>query len=338
MNMQTPPPRKLEFRLFDDIDITQRKIWLVEDFIGAGEHSCVFGPPGGSKSMIAVDMAAHIAAGVPWFGRRVQQGAVLFVAAERGGLVQRRLAAIKKVHGFSNIPLGVVSTNIDLCRNLLDADAIVRAMAELCAQTQQEPRLITIDTTSRAMAGGDENSPKDVGAFVAAVSRIQEATGAHLQVTHHVPHEQNRMRGHGALLAACDTTIAVERTGDLRTATVMKSNDGEEGGSVAFTIDGIELCVDSETGKATTAGIVVPSDATPITNKPAEPQLTANQRTMFGLLHEAGARGLSTDEWNAKTRELDIGTRRPATLHDIRMALKGKGLIQETANGWTVRH
>jgi AAA domain-containing protein len=65
---------QLSFTLYRDIELEPRKLWLVYDYLGAGELSCIFGPPGSGKSVLAGDLAAHVAAGRFWFGRRVQQG------------------------------------------------------------------------------------------------------------------------------------------------------------------------------------------------------------------------------------------------------------------------
>jgi len=45
---------------------------------------------------------------------------------------------------------------------------------------------------------------------------------------------------------------------------------------------------------------------------------------MFSILHAAGARGLDLEQWNEQARAVGIGTKRPATLLDLRMALKAK--------------
>jgi hypothetical protein len=58
---------------------------------------------------------------------------------------------------------------------------------------------------------------------------------------------------------------------------------------------------------------------------------------MFSILHAAGNRGLSQDEWYEQAKAIGIGTTRPATLFDIREALRTKGMIVETMNGWTVK-
>ena len=66
----------IRYTRFADITVAPVKRWLVKDFIGAGELSCVYGPPGSAKSVLVGDLAAHIAYGKEWMGRRVTQGAV----------------------------------------------------------------------------------------------------------------------------------------------------------------------------------------------------------------------------------------------------------------------
>lgn len=88
-----PKERGLTFVAFADVEEHPRKDWLVRDFLGAGEMSAIYGMPGTAKSALAGDLGAHVAAGLPWFGRQVSQGAVLYIAAERAALVNRRMAA-----------------------------------------------------------------------------------------------------------------------------------------------------------------------------------------------------------------------------------------------------
>jgi hypothetical protein len=69
-----------------------------------------------------------------------------------------------------------------------------------------------------------------------------------------------RMRGHGALLGAMDTTVHVVKADSIRTATVVKANDSEEGERVAFTLDSVVIAKGSD-GEDTTAPVVVPAEA-----------------------------------------------------------------------------
>jgi RecA-family ATPase len=190
--------------------------------------------------------------------------------------------------------------------------------------------LIVIDTISRALCGGDENSPKDMGAIVAATSRLQAETKAHVLWVHHMPQDgAERLRGHGALLGAMDTTVHVAKTANQRTATVVKSNDAEEGESIAFTLESVTI------GQDTTAPVVIPAD--PIARAQSnEPKLTKNQQTMFSLLRGAGASGLTTEQWNQQARTVDIGTKQKADLYDIRAALKSKDLVRQYGDRWNI--
>ena len=257
---QTRTNKGLHFTLYRDIERAPRKVWLVENILGEGELSCMFGAPGCGKSVLANDRAAHIAAGRPWFGRQVTRGGVLYVAAERAALGRRRFAAFRIHHALDDLPLAVVSGAIDLRSSHADADTIIGLARRLQDETGQKTVLIDIDTVSRVLAGGDENSSKDIGALIGNLTRIQEATGAHISLVHHVPHDQQRMRGHGALLAACDVTVHVENTGAFRTARVDKTNDGADGESLAFTFATVELHRDLDTGQLTEAPIVQPVD------------------------------------------------------------------------------
>ena len=79
-----------------------------------------------------------------------------------------------------------------------------------------------------------------MGAFVANVAQLQEVTGAHVLLIHHVPQDGNvRLRGHGALLGSLDTVVAIEKSGAIRTATVQKDNDGVEDRQIAFDLKSI---------------------------------------------------------------------------------------------------
>ena len=144
-------------------------------------------------------------------------------------------------------------------RNPQIVAAIISIVKEVEAATGQQVVLIVIDTISRALCGGDENSPRDMGAIVAATSRLQTETAAHVCWIHHIPIDgTERLRGHGALLGAMDTTISVVKQADgVRTATVAKSNDSEEGEGVAFTLDSVVIGEDAD-GNVTTAPVVVP--------------------------------------------------------------------------------
>jgi hypothetical protein len=105
--------KALSFTMFADIDPAPRKTYLVEGLIGSNETSAFAGAPGSGKSVLAGDLACHIAAGIPWLGRPVHNGAVIFLAAERSKLTERRFAAFRKHYKIDDLPLAIVAGAVD---------------------------------------------------------------------------------------------------------------------------------------------------------------------------------------------------------------------------------
>jgi hypothetical protein len=206
-----------------------------------------------------LDAGCHVAAGLDYCGRRVTQGCVLYIAVERGAVVQRRVLAWCQHHAHMDIPLAVVAEMIDLRTGQVDADRII-ATAKAFAQATGLPIVwIIIDTLNRALAGGDENSSKDMGAVIAAVDRIQRATNAHCSLIHHVPVDRtDRMRGHSSVLGAVDLTVRITKEGKGKTVTVEadKANDLVEKPRFAFQFEPVELARDGLT--VATAPVLVP--------------------------------------------------------------------------------
>ena len=120
--------------------------------------------------------------------------------------------------------------------------------------------MLAIDTVSAALFGGDENSSKDMGSFINTIRGIQAKAACHVVLTHHVPHDAARLRGHGALLGALDLTMEVTKSDSGHRAEVRKINDGPEKQSLNFKLESVLIKVDPD-GCEITAPVVVPLDA-----------------------------------------------------------------------------
>lgn len=256
------PPSTLRVtyvRDFGDEDL--EKVWLVEDFLGQSEATAFYGLPGCGKSVVIADGAAHVATGRSWFGRAVNRGAVVILAAERAKLVRRRLKAWQKFHRVDDLPIAVVDGIFDLCTGLDQARDVVRIVAQAEVDLGLPVVWIIVDTKQRAMAGGDPNSDQDVGAFIASVGVMQE-TGAHVTIVDHVPHTApDRLKGSGALAGAVDGSFLVKNEGFARTITIGSKppNDGPEELRLAFELKGVEIHR-TPFGKVTEAPVVIRKD------------------------------------------------------------------------------
>lgn len=206
----------------------------------------VYGQSNSGKTFWTTDLALHIAAGRPWCGRRVDQGGVVYCVLEGGIGFQNRVSAWKEETGLGGYDLPFVS--IPAALNLLspdgDTERLIAAIAWATQRMTSPLKLIVIDTLARALAGGNENAPDDMGALVVNMDLIREKTGAAVLFVHHSGKDQARgARGHSSLQAAIDTEIEVvdTETGGIRTATVAKQRELTKGDVFEFSLRVVEL-------------------------------------------------------------------------------------------------
>jgi hypothetical protein len=203
---------------------------LIESMVPKNGMTVLYGPSGTFKSFVALDWALSVAAGIPWFGRQVQQAPVVYVAGEGVAGMKLRIQAWQLSHGgadptehFHLLPNAV---------NLLDTDEMVRvagALAGVNMELGQPCGLLIVDTMARALVGGDENSARDVGLFIANLDEIVRPLAS--LVVHHSGKDGGVERGSSALRGAADSMIKTERSEkDKRNLTLKcaKSKDAEE--------------------------------------------------------------------------------------------------------------
>jgi hypothetical protein len=200
-------------------------------------------------------MAWSIASGTEWHGARCKGGPVLYLATEGGGTFKHRVYAIKTRRDDKDVPLYVRPSPVDLLRPDADLDELIQLCDEIKTQTGEDCAAIVVDTVSRAMAGGNENGPEDMTAFIANVDALRAATGAHCMLVHHSGKDLAAgARGHSSLRAATDTEIELEvsKEDDLRFARATKQRDMATGAEFAFTLKVVDLGLDEDMDMVTT--------------------------------------------------------------------------------------
>src|SRR5215218_8363569 len=73
--------------------------WLIDGIIPDKGKVMLFGEEGSHKTFIAIDMALCVATGTDYHGRAVERGHVVYVAAEGGAPIAKRLEAWEQHHG-----------------------------------------------------------------------------------------------------------------------------------------------------------------------------------------------------------------------------------------------
>src|SRR5438309_6030455 len=67
--------------------------WLVENVIPEGGLVGLYAPPESLKSFVSIDLSLCVATGLPWHGHQVQKGFVVYISAEGGGGIGKRILA-----------------------------------------------------------------------------------------------------------------------------------------------------------------------------------------------------------------------------------------------------
>jgi hypothetical protein len=230
--------------------------WIVKGVLPQAEFGVLYGASGSGKTFFALDLAATIARGGEWRGRKTNAGAVVYVAAEAQEGIKKRLAAYDQQFGTA----GNRPRIMPAAPNLLsaeDADAIVTS-----TNLRGGASLIVIDTMA-ASHTGDENSTKDMGIFIGLCKYISQHTGAMVLVVHHTGKDDTKgLRGSSAIYAAADVVIEVFKNQSLHAAKITKQKDGEVNLEFGFTLPVIEVGQDQD-GDPITTCVVQPSDDVP---------------------------------------------------------------------------
>lgn len=277
--------------------------WLIEDVLTVGEVSMIAGPSRHGKSFAAVDEGLAVARGVPWLGNATVRGGVIYIAAESGRGVKKRLRAYRAWNELKpdvDLPFILLPGQFDLY-GAEDNTAALLDDAKLYDTYFKETfgvplRLIIIDTFAAATPGADENSSKDVGLALKRATAISTQTGANVQLVHHMNAGGTKPRGWTGILANIDTVATVEKHEKrvdedgrpIRYVTLSKNKDGEDGRTFRFVLRQVEVSLDKR-GKPITSCVCVPpkEDIDPDRTEDAGFNATDNDRQFLKCISDA---------------------------------------------------
>lgn len=313
--------------------------WLVKGLIGARDLVLVYGQTSCGKTFWTIDLVASIAAGLRWRQRRVRRTPVAYVAAEAGQTILRRFVAWRDRNlGEARqeaVPLAIIPRAFNLLQPL-EVAALMRQLRDLSADVGTPVGLVVIDTLSRSMPGGDENSAEDMTKVIAAADRIREELGATVALIHHSGKDVQRgARGHSALAAAADTIVSIVD----RVATFEKVRDGVANTALPFDLEVVDFGRDEDGEAITTCVAAACDEPPPQVGGPRLVGLGENQEKALGILRRqlaAARRHLAergddpasawilTVGWRDECEKKGIDRRRWA---EVRKGLEDRGLV-----------
>ncbi len=209
--------------------------WLMHPLIPENGVIGLYGQPSGGKSFIALDWAMHISEGMAWLGEfPTKQAPVVYIAAEGGRGIQKRVRAWMREYGKEELP-GMYWLVSPLY--VRDEGVVEAFLAELEKQDIY-PGLVVLDTLSRSFGSGEENSSADMGHFTDAVMRLAAGRYMSALVVHHTNATGSRERGHTSFRGNLDAMFSCvsEKNGDGRITLLTLKNDKQKDDVEAPTI------------------------------------------------------------------------------------------------------
>jgi len=176
---------------------------------------------------------------------------------------------------------------------------------------------VIVDTFARCFSGCDENSVKEVGAFVAAVDRIRQETGAAVILLHHPDKKGKAERGSTSLRGAVDTIIRMDQSGSTLTLECEKQKDSAPFAPITAALRVVDL------GEGETSCAVVPADR--------RARLSEKSSSVLTTLESFGPEGATATSWEQASRMPK------ATFYRLRKELVERGLVEKRGSKYVSR-
>jgi hypothetical protein len=287
--------------------------WLIEKLFPVESLLGLYGPSGHGKSFLALDWALSIARGGEWLGRSVRQGPVVYIAAEGGRSIRRRVAAWMDERGCPTLPGAFFLLEGVQIREQQDVELLAGRIDEL----EITPVLIVVDTLARCFVGGDENSAQEMGEFIGGLDWLKQKTGAAVMVLHHTGKKAQEMeRGSTALRAAADVMIHVAKKNEQVIVRNNKQKDDEQFKDIHLRLKQVAVGTDTSCVlEAGTAGSV------------ATNPLSSGARETLRALWSSGQDTMTTAEWATA-----VGIKE-RTFHSHRKELLERGHVEVVRRG-----
>jgi hypothetical protein len=280
-------PKPLPVIYFNDIRAQLDAADFVEGLLTDASMAVVYGQSNSGKTFWTLDLALHVAAGKRWNGRDVEQRGVLWLAMEGSYGAQNRVIAWCKHHEIDaeTLPFAIIPVALNLLDPEADTEPLLAVMKTVGARFTIPVGWTIVDTLSRAMAGGNENAPDDMGALVTNGTRLQQAGKSAVLWIHHAGKDDAKgARGHSLLRAATDTEIEITADGPQRMAQVKKQREMDCDGVFSFQLETVELGLNKR-GKPVTSCVVVGQPGGH-TAGAVLPGLRGHPRRALGVLHD----------------------------------------------------
>lgn len=224
--------------------------WRIDGLLPTEGLGMIYGQSGIAKSFLTLDALGCIADGRNYGidNRRTKQGRVVYVVAEGAGGMKQRIRAYRHKYPAAHHNFKIISAAPNLM-SPVDVGEIMQTIVDAGGAD-----VIVFDTLHSCMAGGDENSAKDMSILISNARAIQTCIRGLVMFVHHSGKDESRgARGSSAIRAAMEVQIEVVMNTHVegrRIARLAKQRDGEDNIAWEFDLEPVIIFGDNPLASA----------------------------------------------------------------------------------------
>jgi hypothetical protein len=210
---------------FEELENRPLPMFMIEDILPMKGVAIIAGPSGAMKSFLMIYLTLMVASGTKLDTKNVRQAGVLYMINEGQGGFPLRIRAALTHHGIKMpTDFRIAETTPDLMREQ-SLEPFIKAVEAL----DYIPRLIVIDTFSKASIGGDDNNTSDMALAINTAEELARRFDALVVLIDHEGKDPKKgVRGAYSKYANAEMVGRVKKISDTVSLTTVKQKETED--------------------------------------------------------------------------------------------------------------
>lgn len=304
---ETNPFEGYGYQAHEDVNVLDVKFSMYP-ILAENETVIISADPKTGKTAIMLTMALCISCGYDFGAFKTHEaGPTLYYGLEGRSAIRKRIEAWKlKTREQRQLPDTIPLQVVERATNLFKEDAQLAAAQQIVAYNKYckstygtELKAIFIDTLTKAMIGGDQNSADDTAQLFNVINLIRDSGVVAPVVFVHHNAKDGKTRGSSNIEAEADLILGVQKQNDIVKMTITRARSVEDGASFSFILSGVDLGKNIQ-GYTQEGVYVEPLTGTVDEHKqedPVEVQLIAQRREVITQLGETPSAKEVVEEW-----------------------------------------
>jgi hypothetical protein len=321
--------------------------WCIPGLLPQQCTAVIYSPTGSGKTFLALHLALSKAAGLPWFGKAMEGGTVVYLVTEdRAGVEARAVAAAEHLQLPDHTSFEFVTPFAIHAEGW--AASLIEVLTEIQGRNEEPIVAVFLDTLGASFGGRSQDDAAQMTLATDAMQAVAEHFKCAVVTVHHSGKDEARgMRGSQVLKDRVDTVITLGKAkGGAIAINVEKQRNGAPGAPLTFRLAQVDIAAGSGRIERTciVADLAIATAPSPVT-APANGKPVKLSRDERAILEAIKAEGKPVDvrKLGILTKDVLIGIKarsdnavRSAN-SNARKQLLAKGCIEFDAETSSIR-